>query len=69
MASVSLDKPNEKTEANDPLTTTTTPSERPPRIQGLGLPPPGSEDWEEVALPPPPGTNRSKSHPTRSQEQ
>lgn len=56
MASVSLGKSPEETQANDPLWTLVSPGgELPsPGVVRVELPPPGSEDWEEVGLPPPP---------------
>ncbi|KAF9779034.1 BRO1-domain-containing protein [Thelephora terrestris] len=62
MTSMSLDNSHKETDSNNPLTAPLSPSELPSNIQGLGLPPPDSDDWEELALPPPPlVTNRSKT--------
>jgi len=64
MGSVSLGESHEEAEDDGvPLTPVSPRSEPPaPRVPGMNLPPPGSEDWEEVPLPPPPsGIKRPKS--------
>jgi len=61
MTSVSLSKSDPETEEDNVLPTPVSPRKdpAPPQVPGVGLPPPGSDDWEELALPPPPpGTNR-----------
>lgn len=66
MASVSLGKSPEETQPNDPLSTPVSPSGElpPPGVSRVELPPLSSEDWEELALAPPPsGARRPKSVP------
>lgn len=63
MASVSLGESREGAKDDDVLLTPVSRSSEHPvlKIPGMNLPPPGSDDWEEVPLPPPPsGTNRPK---------
>ena len=64
MASASLSR---ETEDNHVLPTPVSPIRGlPPKNPGVNLPPPSSDDWEEVPLPPPPpGTNRPKTRSRR----
>ena len=70
MGSVSLDESHEDEEGveeDNVLPTPVSPPKElpPPKLPGMGLPPPGSDDWEEVALPPPPpGPNRPRTRST-----
>ena len=67
MASVSLGESHEEVEEVNVLPTPVSPHRDLPPINapGVGLPPPSSDDWEEVALPPPPtGTRRPRTRST-----
>jgi len=67
MASVSLGESYEEAEEVNALPTPVSPRRDLPPLKapGVGLPPPGSDDWEEVALPPPPtGTRRPRTRST-----
>jgi len=64
MAAVSLSKSDEETGEDNALPTPVSPRRDlpPTKAPGVGLPPPGSDDWKEVALPPPPpGASRSRT--------
>lgn len=67
MASVSLGKSHEGAEEGNVLPTPVSPRRDLPPLKApeVGLPPPGSDDWEEVALPPPPPVvNRPRTRST-----
>ena len=58
MASVSLGESHKEAEEVSVLPTPVSPRRDLPKAPGVGLLPPSSDDWEEVALPPQPLGNR-----------